>query len=60
MKRTQYTITDKDRVIIIRMIKKDKSNDQIKQKLRRYDIFQIGAIRQHLTKGSYKKLLKAI
>ena len=56
MRRTRYTITDKDRVVIIRMIKRGKTNDQIHTKLPKYHTFQIGAVRQHLTKGSYKRM----
>lgn len=55
MKRTRHEITEKDRNKIIKLYKEKKTATEIHKKLPRYNTFQIGAIKQHMVKGSYRK-----
>jgi hypothetical protein len=54
MARTKLRVmSDKDRKEIVRLFKRKRTPEDVHAKFRRYNRYQIGAVKQHLTKGDY-------
>ncbi|HRZ18681.1 MAG TPA: hypothetical protein P5136_01375 [Methanofastidiosum sp.] len=48
-------ISEKDRKEMVKLFKRNKTTADVHVKFRKYNRYQIGAVKQHITKGDYSR-----